>query len=73
MNQYQIAIIGLLVMEAITLWLLWLTHRDHQFWQEMWTRDAAANLSDRCELLYYKHTASRRDPKTGRFIKKDKI
>jgi hypothetical protein len=72
-NQYQIAIIGLLVMEAITLWLLWLTHRDHQFWQEMWTRDTAANLSDRCELLYYKRIASRRDPKTGRFIKKDKI
>jgi len=65
-NQYQIAIIGMLALEAITLYLLWLTHRDRQFWQAMWTYDAA-------EFLFHKRIASRRDPKTGRFIKKDKI
>jgi hypothetical protein len=65
-NQYQIAIIGMMALEAITLFLLWLTHRDRQFWQTMWTHDAA-------EFLFHKRTASLRDPKTGRFIKKDKI
>ena len=66
MNQYEIAIIALLALEAITLFVLWMTHRDSQFWQAMWTHDAA-------EFLFHKRTASRRDPKTGRFIKKDKI
>jgi len=66
MNQYEIAIIALLALEAITLFVLWMTHRDRQFWQAMWTHDAA-------EFLFYKRTASLRDPKTGRFIKKDTI
>jgi hypothetical protein len=65
-NQYEIAIIGLLALEAITLFILWRTHLNRQFWQAMWTHDAA-------EFLFHKLTASRRDPKTGRFIKKDKI
>jgi hypothetical protein len=66
MNQYEIAIIALLALEAITLFILWRTHLDRQFWQAMWTRDAA-------ELILHKRNASLRDSKTGRFIKKDAI
>jgi hypothetical protein len=66
MNQYEIAIIALLALEAMTLFVLWMTHRDRQFWQAMWTHDAA-------ELLSLKRNASLRDSKTGRFVKKDTI
>jgi hypothetical protein len=66
MNQYQIAIIALLAAQLFTSFLLWRTHLDRQFWQAMWTRDAA-------ELILHKRNASLRDSKTGRFIKKDTI
>ncbi len=66
MNQYQIAIIAALITQALTLLILWRTHLDRQFWQAMWTRDAA-------ELILHKRNASLRDSKTGRFVKKDTI
>jgi hypothetical protein len=72
MNQYLIAIVVALIMQAVTLIILWITHKDRQGWVAMWTRDNAKNLSDRCELLYWKHHAVLRDPKTGKYVKKDK-
>jgi len=65
MNQYQIAIVAALIMQAVTLFLLWRTHLDRQFWQAMWTRDVA-------ELLYWKRNGILRDPLTGKYRKRDK-
>lgn len=65
MNQYQIAIVLLLVMQAITLFLLWMTNRDRDNWQTMWTMTAE-------ELLYWRRNGILRDPLTGKYRKKDK-
>ncbi len=65
MNQYQIAIVVALMAQAVTLCLLWITHRDRQAWQAMWTATAA-------ELLFWKRNAVLRDPKTGKYVKKAK-
>jgi hypothetical protein len=65
MNQYQIAIVAALIMQAVTLFLLWRTHLDRQLWQAMWTRDIA-------ELLYWKRNGILRDPLTGKYRKRDK-
>jgi hypothetical protein len=65
MNQYQIAIVAALIMQAVTLAILWRTHLDRQFWQAMWTRDVA-------ELLYWKRNGILRDPLTGKYRKRDK-
>ena len=66
MNQYQIAIIALLALEATTLLILWQTHTDRNWWRNAWVQDTT-------ELLSLKRNASLRDSKTGRFVKKDKI
>ena len=66
MNQYEIAIIALLALEAMTLFVLWQTHVDRTWWRNAWTRDTT-------ELLLLKRNASLRDSKTGRFVKKDTI
>jgi hypothetical protein len=66
MNQYEIAIIALLALEAITLFFLWQTHTDRTWWRNAWIKDTK-------ELLSLKRNASLRDSKTGRFVKKDKI
>lgn len=65
MTQYQIAIVLLLVMQAITLFLLWMTNRDRDNWQTTWTMTAE-------ELLYWKRNGILRDPLTGKYRKKDK-
>ena len=65
MSQYEIAIAALLAAQAATLYLLWEAVKRGGQWQAMWTRDAA-------ELLHWKRHATLRDPKTGRYIKKDK-
>jgi hypothetical protein len=65
MNHYQIAIIALLALEAITLFVLWMTHRDRQIWQAMWMRDTS-------ELLFWKRNGILRDPLTGKYRKRDK-
>lgn len=65
MNQYQIAIVAALIMQAVTLFLLWITHKDRQVWQAMWTMTAE-------ELLLWKDYAVLRDPKSGKYVKKAK-
>ena len=65
MNHYQIVIILFLISQGATLWLLWASEKNSRRWQAMWTRDSA-------ELLFWKRHATLRDPKTGRYIKKDK-
>ena len=65
MTQYEIAIIALLAAQAFTLALLWLTKEESDQWREAWLRDAT-------ELLYWKRHGLMRDPKTGRYVKKDK-
>ena len=45
MNQYQIAIIGLLLMQAVTLCILWRTQQDGEAWRKAWLRDAEELLA----------------------------
>jgi hypothetical protein len=47
MNQYQIAIIALLIAQAFTLYLLWASEKNSSRWKAMWTRDTT-------ELLHLK-------------------
>lgn len=65
MTQYEIAIITLLAIEAVTLYALWLTQQSGEWFRKAWMRDSA-------ELLDWKRNAVQRDTKTGRYVKKDK-
>ena len=65
MTHEQIAMIALLLALVASLYALWLTHQSGEWWRKAWLRDSA-------ELLEWKRNAVRRDPKTGKYIKKDK-
>jgi len=65
MNQYEIAIVALLAMQAVTLFLLWAFEKNSSTWQAMWTMTAE-------ELLLWKRNAVLRDPKSGKYVKKAK-
>jgi len=65
MTHEHIAMVALLIAQAITLYALWLTHQSGEWWRKAWLRDSA-------ELLHWKRNAVQRDPKTGRYVKKDK-
>ena len=65
MTHEQIAIIALIAAQAATLAILWDTHRQYNWFRKAWTRDTK-------ELLFWKRHATLRDPKTGRYVKKDK-
>ena len=65
MNQYQIAIVALLAVQAGTLAILWWAHLDRQLWQAAWTRDSA-------ELLFWKRNGILRDPLTGKYRKRER-
>ena len=63
MTHEQIAIIALLIAQALSIYALWLTHQSGEWWRKAWLRDSA-------ELLEWKRNAVRRDPKTGKYVKK---
>lgn len=65
MTHEQIAIIALLIAQALSIYAIWLTQQSGEWFRKAWLRDSA-------ELLYWKRYATLRDPKTGRYIKKDK-
>jgi hypothetical protein len=65
MDQYKIAIVVALMAQAVTLCLLWITHRDREGWRDLWTVTAS-------ELLLWKRNAVLRDPKSGKYVKKAK-
>jgi len=65
MNQYQIVIVLLLISQGVTLLLLSEAIKRGSKWQAMWTRDTS-------ELLFWKRNAILRDPKTGKYRKRDK-
>jgi hypothetical protein len=65
MNQYQLAILGLLLAQLSALYALHKTRKDRDQWKAMWTMTAE-------ELLYWKRNAILRDPLTGRYVKKVK-
>lgn len=65
MTHEQIAMVALLIAQSLTLYALWLTHQSGEWWRKAWLRDSA-------ELLYWKRHGLLRDPKTGRYVKKDK-
>lgn len=65
MNQYQLAILGLLLAQLSALYALYKTIKDRDQWRTMWLRDAT-------ELLEWKRYGLMRDPLTGKYRKKDK-
>jgi hypothetical protein len=65
MNHEQIAIIALLIAQALSIYALWLTHQSGEWWRKAWLRDSA-------ELLEWKRNGLMRDPKTGKYVKKGK-
>jgi hypothetical protein len=65
MTQYQIALVALLIAQAFTLYLLWVSEKNSSRWQALWTMTAE-------ELLYWKRNGILRDPLTGKYRKKDK-
>ena len=65
MTHEHIAMVALLIAQAMTLYALWLTHQSGEWWRKAWLRDSA-------ELLEWKRSAVQRNPKTGRYVKKDK-
>ena len=44
MNQYQIAIIALLSLQAVTLIILWRTHLDREWFRMAWLREGTELL-----------------------------
>jgi len=65
MNHYQIVIVLLLISQGVTLLLLSEAIKRGSKWQAMWTRDTK-------ELLFWKQNAVLRDPKSGKYVKKDR-
>jgi hypothetical protein len=65
MNQYQIAIVAALIMQAVTLFLLWEAVKRGNAWQAMWMRDTS-------ELLFWKRNGILRDPLTGKYRKRER-
>lgn len=63
MTQHEIAIIALLIAQAVTLYFLWLAKEESDHWRAMWLRDAI-------ELLQWKRYGLMRDPATGRYKRK---
>jgi hypothetical protein len=45
MNQYQIAIVALLSMQATTLLILWRTHLDREWFRMAWLREGTELLN----------------------------
>ena len=65
MTHEKIAMISMLIAQALALYALWLTKKESDHWRTMWLRDAT-------ELLYWKRNGILRDPLTGKYRKKDK-
>jgi len=63
MTLYQIAIVALLAMQAVTLFLLWETQKIGEWFRKAWIREST-------ELLYWKQNALIRDKRTGRYHKR---
>lgn len=65
MTAEQFAIALLCATQAGTLCILWDTHKAHEWFRKAWTRDTA-------ELLFWKRNAVLRDPKSGKYVRKDR-
>jgi len=65
MNKYQIVIVLMLAAQLFTAFLLWEAVKHGDKWKAMWTRDTS-------ELLFWKRNGILRDPKTGKYRKRDK-
>jgi hypothetical protein len=63
MTIYQIAIVALLVMQAVTLFLLWETQKIGDWFRKAWIREST-------ELLNWKRNGIMRDKRTGRYHKR---
>lgn len=72
MTLHQIADTALIVSQLSTLVVLRLACKRANFWHDAWTRDWSDNLADRINLSHWERNAVLRDPKTGRYVKKDK-
>jgi hypothetical protein len=65
MNQYQIALVALIIAQIVALRAMWKAQDTGEWYRKAWLRDST-------ELLYWKRNAVLRDPNTGKYVKKDK-
>jgi hypothetical protein len=65
MTPEYITIAVLLAAQAATLAILWDVNRSYNWFRNAWVRDTK-------ELLFWKQNAVLRDPKSGKYVKKDK-
>lgn len=72
MEPYKIAIAVLVAAQLFTLFALRLAIKRGNFWFDEWERNMEQNMKNTLELMLWKHNAVLRDPKTGRYVKKDK-
>jgi hypothetical protein len=72
MTLHQIVDAALIVSLLSTLFALRLAVKRGDLWHDRFKRDWLDNATDQIELLHWKQNAVLRDPKTGRYVKKDK-
>lgn len=65
MTPEYMTIAVLLAAQVATLAILWDTYNQYSWFRKAWVRDTK-------ELLYWKQNAIMRDPKSGKYIKRDK-
>jgi hypothetical protein len=72
MNPDKIAIAMLMASQIYTLLGLRGAIKRGNYWRGEWERDSAQNMRDQWELLHWQRNAVLRNPKTGRYVKKEK-
>lgn len=72
MEPYKISAAIVIAGQLFTLFALRLAIKRGNDWHSKWVRECSDNFQVRLELMLWKHNAVLRDPKTGRYVKKDK-
>ena len=65
MTPEYMTIAVLLAAQAATLAILWDTYNQYSWFRKAWIRDS-------WELLHWKRNAVMRDPKSGKYVKRDR-
>lgn len=72
MEPYKIVIAVLVAAQLFTLFALWEAVKRGNFWFDEWEHKMEQNMRNSLELLHWKRNAVLRDPKSGKYVKKDK-
>lgn len=70
MNVHQIIDAALIASQLFTLFALRLAIKRADYWHAEWVRQCSDGFQVQLELMLWQQTAVRRDPKTGRYVKK---